>query len=187
MASYLKIKRKVVIIYLFNSFKDPEKISNTLIGLIPSVFTFIGVLYALNMDSSRGLSDSLPGPTWAIALFIAVMVKLYSWATKKDPKDYSKKNIEYGSASWGTPKDIKPFVAPNPDNNVLLTATESLMMNPRPKAWEFARNKNVIVVGGSGAGKTRGYMKPNLMQCESKEYPVSFLITDPKDVRPDRA
>ena len=172
---------------MFNSFKDPEKISNILIGLISSVFTFIGVLYALNIESSYSLSDSLPGSDWTIALFAAVMVKLYSWATKKDPKDYSKKNIEYGSASWGAPKDIKPFVDPNPDNNVVLTATESLTMNPRPTAWEYARNKNIIVVGGSGAGKTRGYMKPNLMQCESETYPVSFLITDPKGVRPDRA
>ena len=164
---------------MFDSFKDPERVCNILIGLIPSIFTFIGVLFALNMGSGT-LSDALPVPNWAIALFSAVMVKLYSWATKKDPKNYSKKNIEYGSASFGTSKDIKPFVDPNPNNNVILTATESLMMNPRPSAWEFARNKNIIVIGGSGAGKTRGYMKPNLMQCESEAYPVSFLITDPK-------
>ena len=91
-----------------------------------------------------------------------------------------RKDIEYGSARWGTPADIKPYIDPNPDNNIILTATESLTMNSRPKPVKYARNKNVLVIGGSGSGKTRFFVKPNLMQCQSKDYPVSFVCTDPK-------
>lgn len=160
--------------------KNRDKQMKILIGLIPAALTFLAVLYALSMDGPLHLSDSLPGPDWAAALFAAVMVKLYSWVMKKDSKNYSARSVEYGSARWGSHADIKPFIDPNPDNNIILTTTESLTMNPRPKAWEYARNKNIIVVGGSGAGKTRGYMKPNLMQCQSEDFPVSFIVTDPK-------
>ena len=83
--------------------------------------------------------------------------------------------MEYGSARWGTRKDIAPFVDPEPDNNVILTATESLTMNNRPAQPKYARNKNVLVIGGSGSGKTRFFVKPNLMQLHS-----SYVITDPK-------
>jgi len=91
-----------------------------------------------------------------------------------------RKDVEYGSARWGTPADIKPYVDPKPENNIILTQTESLTMNSRPKPVKYARNKNVLVIGGSGSGKTRFYVKPNIMQCQSTDYPVSFVVTDPK-------
>ena len=97
-----------------------------------------------------------------------------------------RKDIEYGSARWGTPDDIKPYIDPKPENNIILTQTESLTMNSRPKPVKYARNKNVLVIGGSGSGKTRFFVKPNIMQCQSADYPVSFVVTDPKGVRPDR-
>ena len=84
---------------------------------------------------------------------------------------------EYGSARWGTPKDIAPFIDPVYENNIILTATERLTMNGRPYLPKYARNKNVIVIGGSGSGKTRFFVKPNLMQMPEK---VSFVVTDPK-------
>lgn len=87
--------------------------------------------------------------------------------------------MEYGSARWGGPRDITPYTDPNFDNNILLTQTERLTMNNRPKDPKTARNKNVLVIGGSGSGKTRFFVKPNLMQCVSREYPASFVITDP--------
>ena len=88
---------------------------------------------------------------------------------------------EYGTARWGTPKDIAPYMDENPDNNIILTETESLTMSSRPLPGkeEFARNKNVLVTGGSGSGKTRGFIIPNVMQCISS-FPTSFVITDPK-------
>lgn len=88
--------------------------------------------------------------------------------------------MEYGAARWGTAKDIRPYADPVFENNVILTRTESLTMNSRPKDPKTARNKNVLIVGGSGSGKTRFWLKPNLMQCQSKQYPVSFVVTDPK-------
>jgi type IV secretion system protein VirD4 len=88
--------------------------------------------------------------------------------------------VEYGSARWGRREDIAPFIDRNPENNVILTGTESLTMNPRPAKPKYARNKNMLVIGGSGSGKTRFVIKPNLMQCRSKEFPVSFVCTDPK-------
>jgi type IV secretion system protein VirD4 len=86
-----------------------------------------------------------------------------------------RKDIEYGSARWGNHDDIAPFVAPKPDDNIILTATESLMLSGRPKNPKHARNKNVLIVGGSGSGKTRFWLKPNLMNLHS-----SYCITDPK-------
>ena len=88
--------------------------------------------------------------------------------------------MEYGSARWGTPKDIEPFMAPKFADNIILTKTERLMMSNRPPDPKNARNKNVLVVGGSGSGKTRYFIKPNLLQCTSKSHPVSFVVTDPK-------
>ncbi|MDR1070522.1 MAG: type IV secretory system conjugative DNA transfer family protein, partial [Gracilibacteraceae bacterium] len=101
------------------------------------------------------------------------------YAKKKNAKKY-RKDIEYGSARWGKPDDIKPFMDANPENNIILTQTEGLTMNPRPANPKYARNKNMLVIGGSGSGKTRFVLKPNLMQCRSKDYPVSFVVTDPK-------
>ena len=96
----------------------------------------------------------------------------------KNAKKY-RKNMEYGSARWGTPADIQPYIDPAFENNIILTQTERLTMNNRPKDPKTARNKNVLVIGGSGSGKTRFWLKPNLMQCASETYPVSFVVTDP--------
>jgi type IV secretion system protein VirD4 len=106
---------------------------------------------------------------------------LYAFmAYRKKTRKKWRKDREYGSARWGTPADIKPFTDPKPENNVILTQTEGLTMNPRPKDPKTSRNKNILVIGGSGSGKTRFFVKPNIMQCESKEYPTSFVVTDPK-------
>ena len=100
--------------------------------------------------------------------------------SKKKNASLYRKDVEFGSAKWGRPGDIKPFMDPNPENNIILTQSEGLMMNPRPPNPKYARNKNMLVIGGSGSGKTRYVLKPNLMQCRSKDFPVSFVITDPK-------
>ena len=118
-------------------------------------------------------ADLLVGILIAAALRLAVYVK------GKNAKKF-RKNMEYGSARWGTATDIAPYVDPAFENNIILTQTESLTMNSRPKDPKTARNKNVLVIGGSGSGKTRFFIKPNLMQCQSKDYPVSFVVTDPK-------
>ena len=117
--------------------------------------------------------DLLVGVLGALAFRFAVYVKSLS------AKNW-RKDIEYGSARWGSPADIAPYVDLKPENNIILTATESLTMNSRPKNPGHARNKNILVVGGSGSGKTRFLIKPNLMQCQSEDYPVSFVVTDPK-------
>ncbi len=88
--------------------------------------------------------------------------------------------LAYITAPWGTSADIQPFVDPVFENNIILTQTERLMMSNRPKQPKYARNKNVLIIGGSGSGKTRFWLKPNLMQCTSKDYPTSFVVTDPK-------
>ena len=113
-------------------------------------------------------TDLLIGIAGAGILRLAVYVK------GKNAKKF-RKNLEYGSARWGTREDIAPFVDPVFENNVILTQTESLMMSNRPKDPKNARNKNVLVIGGSGSGKTRFFLKPNLMQCHS-----SYVVTDPK-------
>lgn len=82
--------------------------------------------------------------------------------------------------TWGMRKDIEPFMDPDFSNNVILTKTEMLTMNSRPADPGTARNKNVLIIGGSGSGKTRYFLKPNLLQCSSKSYPVSFVVCDPK-------
>ncbi len=91
-----------------------------------------------------------------------------------------KRPLAYITAPWGTSEDIAPYIDPEFENNIILTQTERLTMNNRPKDPKTARNKNVLVIGGSGSGKTRFFLKPNLMQCMSKKYPVSFVVTDPK-------
>ena len=117
--------------------------------------------------------DMLAGMAIAAGLYAAVYVK------SKNAKKF-RHNVEYGSARWGTAKDIEPYVDPAFANNIILTQTERLTMNSRPKDPRTARNKNVLVVGGSGSGKTRFFVKPNLMQCVSEKYPCSFVVTDPK-------
>ena len=106
----------------------------------------------------------------------AVAVKLLVYMKGKNAKKF-RQGVEYGSARWGTAKDIAPFIDPVFENNILLTMTERLTMNGRPKNPKFARNKNVIVIGGSGSGKTRFYVKPNLMQMGKY---ISYVVTDPK-------
>ena len=110
----------------------------------------------------------------------AVAVRLIVYSKGKNTKKY-RKGEEYGSARWGTAKDIAPYIDPKFENNILLTQTERLTMTGRPKDPKTARNKNVLVIGGSGSGKTRFYVKPNLMQCfPTSDYPTSFVVTDPK-------
>ena len=109
-----------------------------------------------------------------VGIAAAAIIRLVVYVKGKNTKKY-RKNEEYGSARWGKPEDIAPFVDPVFENNVILTQTESLMMSNRPKDPRNARNKNVLVIGGSGSGKTRFFLKPNLMQLHS-----SYVITDPK-------
>ena len=109
-----------------------------------------------------------------IGILIAAAIRLAVYLKAKNAKKY-RKNVEYGSARWGTREDIAPFMDADPRKNIILTQTEGLMMSNRPKNPKDARNKNVLVVGGSGSGKTRFFIKPNLMQMHS-----SYVVTDPK-------
>ena len=109
-------------------------------------------------------------------LVTALIFRLILYYKVKNAKKF-RHGEEYGSARWGNRKDIEPFEDPVFENNIILTETERLTMNSRPKAPKYARNKNVIVIGGSGSGKTRFYVKPNLMQMTDR---VSYVVTDPK-------
>ena len=109
-----------------------------------------------------------------IGLLLAAALRLAVYVKGRNARKF-RKNVEYGSARWGTVKDIQPYIDPVFENNVILTQTERLTMNNRPKDPRTARNKNVLIVGGSGSGKTRFVLKPNLMQCHS-----SYVVTDPK-------
>lgn len=104
----------------------------------------------------------------------ALIIRFVVYYRSKNAKKF-REGVEYGSARWGTPQDIKPYVDEEPDNNVILTQTEMLTMSSRPKVPKYARNKNILVIGGSGSGKTRFFVKPNLMQLHS-----SYCVTDPK-------
>ena len=134
-----------------------------------------------------GISVAFASPLPSLHLFDlcvgvvgAVAVRLIVYSKGKNAKKY-RKGEEYGSARWGTAKDIAPYIDPKFENNILLTQTERLTMTGRPKDPKTARNKNVLVIGGSGSGKTRFYVKPNLMQCfPTSDYPTSFVVTDPK-------
>ena len=117
---------------------------------------------------SFDLRDLLVGVT------VAVILKLLVWQKQSDAKKL-RKGIEYGSARWGTAEDIKPYMSDNPWMNIPLTATETLTMESRPKQPKYARNKNIVVIGGSGSGKTRFFVKPSIMQMN-----CSMVITDPK-------
>ena len=112
--------------------------------------------------------DLLVGLCCGAGLRLAVYLK------SKNAKKY-RHGMEYGSARWGNAEDIKPYIDPDFQNNIILTQTERLTMNSRPKQPKYARNKNVVVIGGSGSGKTRFFVKPNLMQLHS-----SYVLTDPK-------
>ena len=109
-----------------------------------------------------------------IGLCCGAGMRLAVYLKGKNAKKY-RHGMEYGSARWGTSKDIEPFMAPKFADNIILTKTERLMMSNRPPDPKNARNKNVLVVGGSGSGKTRFWLKPNLLQCHS-----SYVVTDPK-------
>ena len=114
-----------------------------------------------------------------VGVLVAAAIRLTVYVKGKNAKKF-RKNTEYGSARWGTHEDISPYIDADARNNVILTQTEKLTMNNRPKDPKTARNKNVLVIGGSGSGKTRFWLKPNLMQCNSEKYPCSFVVTDPK-------
>jgi type IV secretion system protein VirD4 len=126
-----------------------------------------------NPAPSFNTVDLAAGLAAGSALFLFMLYK------RKTAKKW-RKDREYGSARWGGQEDIKPFIDPKPENNVILTNTESITMNSRPKDWKTSRNKNILVIGGSGSGKTRYFVKPNIMQCDSTDYRTSFVVTDPK-------
>ena len=141
-----------------------------------------GKLLHLMDGLTAAFSSPLPSfyPTdLAVGVLLAAALRLAVYVKGRNAKKF-RKNVEYGSARWGKAEDIKPYIDPVFENNVILTQTERLTMNSRPKDPKTSRNKNVLVVGGSGSGKTRFFIKPNLMQCDSKDYPTSFVVTDPK-------
>ena len=134
---------------------------------IMSMMGTVPLVFANPLPSLHPL-DLLAGLCCGAGLRLAVYLR------GKSAKKY-RHGMEYGSARWGTPKDIEPFMAPKFEDNIILTKTERLMMSNRPPDPKNARNKNVLVVGGSGSGKTRFWLKPNLLQCHS-----SYVVTDPK-------
>ena len=138
----------------------------------------------MNLGDGFFLALESPLPSFhpfdlCVGIAFAVIFRLIVYGKSKNVKKY-RKNEEYGSARWGKPEDIAPYIDEDFRNNVILTNSERLTMNNRPKDPKTARNKNVLIVGGSGSGKTRFWLKPNLMQCNSEKYPTSFVITDPK-------
>lgn len=145
---------------IFSNSDIGESILNTMNG-----FSKVISVYPLPSFSIQDLS---------VGLLAAVLFRLVIYLKGKNAKKF-RKGIEYGSARWGNAKDIAPFMDTKPENNIIFTQTEKLMMNGKPKSPTYARNKNVLVIGGSGSGKTRFFVKPNLMQCHS-----SYVVTDPK-------
>ena len=175
--------------------KKPLNIKKFLLPNIPYVFialfaTKLGQAWRLapGMDFSGKALHLMEGFATAFSSLVpsfhpidlcvgvaaALLIRLIVYVKGKNAKKF-RKNLEYGSARWGRPEDIAPYVDPKFENNVILTRTERLMMSNRPKDPKTARNKNVLVVGGSGSGKTRFFIKPNLMQLHS-----SYVVTDPK-------
>ena len=175
--------------------KKPLNIKKFLLPNIPYVFialfaTKLGQAWSLapGMDFSGKALHLMEGfaaafqsalPSFhpidlCVGVAAALLIRLIVYVKGKNAKKF-RKNLEYGSARWGRPEDIAPYVDPKFENNVILTRTERLMMSNRPKDPKTARNKNVLVVGGSGSGKTRFFIKPNLMQLHS-----SYVVTDPK-------
>lgn len=153
--------------YIGNIF---SKHINSYVGgdIIDRIMVGISDIGTLSYIPSLNLRDLLVG------ISVAAIVKLIVYSKGKNKKKY-RQGKEYGSARWGESKDIAPYIDPKFENNVLITNTERLTMNSRPKNPKYARNKNVLVIGGSGSGKTRFYVKPNLMQMHS-----SYVVTDPK-------
>ncbi|HIH1120965.1 TPA: VirD4-like conjugal transfer protein, CD1115 family [Streptococcus agalactiae] len=153
--------------YIGNIF---SKHINSYVGgdIIDRIMVGISDIGTLSYIPSLNPSDLLVG------ISVAATVKLIVYSKGKNKKKY-RQGKEYGSARWGESKDIAPYIDPKFENNVLITNTERLTMNSRPKNPKYARNKNVLVIGGSGSGKTRFYVKPNLMQMHS-----SYVVTDPK-------
>ena len=134
------------------------------------------LLYAME-HADRVLTGLQPSFNWRdmlTGIVAAVILKLLVWQKQSDAKKL-RKGIEYGSARWGTAEDIKPYMSEDPWMNIPLTATEALTMESRPKQPKYARNKNIVVIGGSGSGKTRFFVKPSVMQMN-----CSMVITDPK-------
>ena len=150
--------------WLYQYCQGDSSVERLMVLLLNFQMAFISVLPSIEK------MPLLAGFTGALAVKLLVMMKM------KNAKKF-RQGEEYGSARWGTAKDIAPFIDPIFENNILLTMTERLTMNSRPKLPKFARNKNVIVIGGSGSGKTRFYVKPNLMQMGKY---ISYVVTDPK-------
>lgn len=175
---------------LKNLFKRKKIDKKTLLSLIPlCIFAWFGnkIFYAyrlhgVTMEMVSELNNLFKNPMPSfnksdvlVGLLTAAAVGIFLHIKKKNKKNYRDKE-EYGSARWGNSKDIEPYVDfDNPKNNIILTKTESLTMNSRPSNPKYARNKNILVVGGSGSGKTRFFIKPNIMQMHS-----SYVVTDPK-------
>ncbi|MDU3198692.1 MAG: type IV secretory system conjugative DNA transfer family protein [Anaerococcus hydrogenalis] len=143
---------------------------NSYVGgdIIDRVLVAFSQIDTLKYIPSLKIKNLIPG------LILSVVIKLILIQKKKNAKKF-REGREYGSARWGNEKDIEPYIDKKFENNVLLTQTERLTMNNRPKNPKYARNKNVMVIGGSGSGKTRFFVKPNLMQMHS-----SYVVTDPK-------
>ncbi len=170
-------------------------LSNLPYGVIGLFATKLGQAWRLaeGADTSQKLLHLLDGISAAfqnslpsfhpfdllVGLVCGVLLRVAVYYKAKNAKKF-RRNMEYGTARWGTAADIAPYIAPAFEDNIILTQTERLTMNNRPKDPKTARNKNVLIVGGSGSGKTRFFLTPNLMQCTSKTYPVSFVVTDPK-------
>ena len=132
-------------------------------------------LYNAFLNFGTAFENPLPSFHPAdMVIGIVGAVRLIIYFKGKNAKKY-RQGMEYGSARWGNAQDIKPYMDDNPENNIILTETEGLTMSSRPKQPKYARNKNVVVIGGSGSGKTRFFVKPNLMQMHS-----SYVVTDPK-------
>ena len=172
-----------------------DKIRKYVIPNLP--YVFIGVLlgnlgeaYRLSVGANIGqrligmmgkiapaFENILPGPylfDWLVGIAGAVILRLIIWNKVKKAKKF-RRDVEYGSARWGTEKDIKPFVDPVFKNNVILTGTEYLTMNTRPQNPANARNLNACIIGSSGSGKTRFWLTPQLLQAHS-----SYVVVDPK-------
>ena len=172
-----------------------NKLKKTIISSVPYVFiglfaTKLGQAWRFTsgdelgeriLDLGNGFLEAMQSPMPSfypfdllVGLIVGLLLRLIVYERSKNAKKY-RRNVEYGSARWGKPEDIAPYIDPDFRNNVILTQTERLTMNSRPKNPKTARNKNVLVVGGSGSGKTRYFVKPQIMQMHS-----SYCITDPK-------
>ena len=170
----IKVLPFVLFFYLFGKIGEAFRLAQgtDLSSRLMNINGGFAAAFAVPLPSFHP-QDMLVGIVGAAIIVIMLQMK------KANAKKY-RKGMEYGSARWGTPADIAPYIDPVFENNVLLTQTERLMMNSRPKNPAHARNKNVLVIGGSGSGKTRFFVKPNLMQCTSKNCATSYCITDPK-------